>query len=190
MRQVFLFGLSALAICLSPMNDVQAAPVLGTQAAPVLGTQAFSDIGTPTADGSNTGNINTATTFTIGNLVSTTSNTGVFAGMPVQTFGSVTMVIPSPISQVLAFTTPVFDTFTSQSITEPINNPGFVNIVADGLWSPGTWATGMGLTGDPLSRRCASPSHRPPRRPGASPLAPRSRRSLPSRRAFPSRRAS
>jgi hypothetical protein len=93
------------------MNSVQAATI------DVLGTQAFSDIGTPTADGSNTGNINTAMTFTIGDLVSTTSNTGVFAGMPTQNFGTFTMVVPSPIIQVLVFFTDVFGTFT-RSLSE------------------------------------------------------------------------
>ena len=54
----------------------------GSAQAAVIGTQGFADIGTPTADGGSTGDINTATAFTIGNLVSTSSNTGDFAGLP------------------------------------------------------------------------------------------------------------
>jgi hypothetical protein len=59
----------------------------GSAQASVIGTQGFADIGTPTADDGSTGDINTAAAFTIGDLVSTSSNTGDFAGLPSQVFG-------------------------------------------------------------------------------------------------------
>ena len=62
------------------------------------GSQGFADIGDPTANGSWTGNIETATAFVIGDAVSATSDTGLFAGMPMQTFGAVSFNSTMPTS--------------------------------------------------------------------------------------------
>ena len=72
------------------------AVLVGLAAAPAhaqVGTQGFDDPGTPTADGSPTGDINTATDFKIGDLQSTLSQTGFFLNGPpgemaVQDFGA------------------------------------------------------------------------------------------------------
>jgi PEP-CTERM motif len=115
--------------------------VVGQARAGIVGTQAFADIGTPTV---NTGDINTATAFTIGDLVSTSSNTGAFAGMPSQTLGSVTFDTTVPGS--LSFGNAVFGTFTSTSITEPGNIPGSVTLYIVGNYTPGTYVGGGSST--------------------------------------------
>lgn len=101
------------------------------------GTQIFVNIGTTTANGSSTGNINTATAFMLGNLVSTADNTGVFSGMTTQLLGSVSFNSTSPTS--LDFGNSVFGKFASTSITPEPSSPGFVNIVVLGEWTPGTY---------------------------------------------------
>ena len=110
-----------------------------------VGTQGFADMGTPTANGSPTGNINTATTFTLGDLVSTTANTGVFAGMPSQMLGAVSFNSTMPSS--LTFGNSVFGTFASTSITDPSNTPGTIFFNVLGWWTPGTFG---GVTGGPF----------------------------------------
>jgi hypothetical protein len=128
--------LSALAICLAPTSTVLAVPT---------GTQGFADIGTPMASGSATGNINTATMFTIGDLMSTTANTGVFSGMTHQDFGSVMFDITSASS--LDFGNSVFGHFASTSFTETKMAPGVLSIFVLGEWTPGTQG---GVTGGPF----------------------------------------
>lgn len=137
MREKILFGLSAAVICLALASGVHASSI---------DSQAFTDIGAPMANGSPTGNINTATTFTIGNFVSTASNTGIFAGMPTQFFPSFTFNITSPTS--LAFGNSVFGTFASTAITVVTNTPGFLNLSVTGEWTPGTFG---GVTGGPFA---------------------------------------
>jgi hypothetical protein len=137
MHRRFLFALATMAVCLSMTTGVQAAPI---------GSQAFADIGSPTAGGSTTGNINTATTFSIGNMISTASQTGIFAGMPTQTFGAIPFSLASPTS--LAFGNAVFGSFASTSITEATNIPGSIAIYVLGNWTPGTQG---GQTGGPFS---------------------------------------
>jgi hypothetical protein len=110
-----------------------------------VGTQGFADIGTPTADGSNTGNLNTATAFMIGNAISTSANTGVFMGMPTQTFGSVSFNSTMPTS--LLFGNSVFGHFASTSITETSNLPGTIFFTAMGEWTPGSFG---GVSGGPF----------------------------------------
>src|SRR5215467_3491900 len=109
---------------------------------PLLGTQAFVEFGTPTAGGVPMGNINTATSFMIGNLVSTANNSGVFAGMPSQFFGPVSFSLTSPTSFI--FGNSLFGTFRSTSISVAKNVPGFLNLDIFGHWTPGTFG---GLTG-------------------------------------------
>jgi hypothetical protein len=116
MHRGTLFGLATLAVCLSLITNVQAA-------GPVA-TQSFADIGTTTAGGSASGDINTATSFTLGNLVTTSGNTGNLAGLPTQTFGAVSFNISTGTS--LDFTSAAFGTFASTSITEATNVSGAV----------------------------------------------------------------
>jgi len=142
MRLSILLAISMLAICLSPMNSVHAVPIVGS-------SQGLADIGTPTA---NTGDINTATAFTVGNLVTNTSNSGIFAGMPLQQFGSISFVLDVPIMPKIVFGNPFFGNFTSTSVTETVSDPalGFATLVAVGLYSPGSYAAGMGVIGGPV----------------------------------------
>jgi hypothetical protein len=127
--------LSAVAICLAP-SAVLAVPT---------GTQAFADIGTTTAGGSAMGNINTATMFTFGDLVSTTNNGGVFSGMAMQNFGAVSFDITSGTS--LDFGNSVFGHFASTSFTETFPMAGVVNLFVLGKWTPGTQGS---VTGGPF----------------------------------------
>jgi hypothetical protein len=110
------------------------------QAASVTGTQAFADIGAPTA---NTGDINTSTTFTIGDWVSSASQSGIFTptSMPAGTnIGPVTFSVGSATS--FAITNSVFGTFNSTSITEGLTSPGVVFFYILGNYTPGTVSPG------------------------------------------------
>jgi PEP-CTERM motif len=109
----------------------------GSAQAAVVATQGFADIGTPTADGSPTGDINSATIFTLGDLVSTSANTGALAGLPTQSFGSISFDLGKATS--LSFSSAAFGTFTRASISEKINAPGTVAIYVLGDWTPGTF---------------------------------------------------
>ncbi len=106
------------------------------QAQAQIGSVGFADIGAPTADGSLTGNINTATTFKIDDFITTLATSGFFAGMGHQDIGTVNFDITSPTS--LSFTDSVFGSFTSTSFMETINNPGSLVIYVLGDWTPGT----------------------------------------------------
>jgi hypothetical protein len=117
----------------------------GVQAVP-MGEQTFAALGVVTADGSAMGNINTATAFMIGNWISTFDNSGIFAGMPVQFFGTLSFTSTSPSS--LSFGNSVFGTFASTSIKEVLNAPGDVAFLVRGLWTPGTYGD---VTGGPFS---------------------------------------
>jgi len=97
-------------------------------------TVSFADIGSPTVD---TGDINTANVFNIGDLISTATS-GVFAGMPTQTFGAVSYTLTSPTS--LSFSSSAFGSFTSTSIT-PFNNSvaGSTSAYILGNYTAGTY---------------------------------------------------
>jgi len=88
--------------------------------AATLGTQAFLALGDTTASPS--GNINTATTFTLNNVVCTGAQTGWFqtiAVAPGSSAGTWTIDTNNPAS--LTFTHPKFGTFQSTSITTESN---------------------------------------------------------------------
>ena len=146
MRSVLAFGVSALAICLFLTIGAQAEVIHLTTAAqadpPPSGTQGFDALGTTTANGSPSGNINTATTFTLGDWVSTLVNTGIFAGMPMQSFGNVPFNITIPTS--LTFGNSVFGTFASTSIINEGGGPGFADFLVVGQWTPGSYGGLMG----------------------------------------------
>jgi hypothetical protein len=81
--------------------------------ASTLGTQAFANLGTTTVD---TGNINTANTFTLSNMRSTASQTGYFVGLPaLSAAGGWTFT--TTVGTSLTFSNPAFGTFQSTVIT-------------------------------------------------------------------------
>ncbi|RBP16844.1 putative secreted protein with PEP-CTERM sorting signal [Roseiarcus fermentans] len=104
--------------------------------ASVIGSQGFADIGTTLADGLPDGDINTATSFTIGELITNQSNDGVLTGMPMQDFGAVSFSTTSGTS--LTFGNAVFGTFQSTSISAGAADPDIVYYTADGVWTPGS----------------------------------------------------
>jgi hypothetical protein len=114
LRPLILSGLSGLAFFLSATAGVQAKPIL-------IGSQSFgSDNGSVT---SNSGDITTATMFHFGDIVSTNgmgSQTGIFVGMPPQSFGAVTLITTSTGFDL---SNSVFGTFTSESLTSKVGAP-------------------------------------------------------------------
>lgn len=98
------------------------------------GSQGFADIGAPST---NTGNINTATTLTIGNLISSGASAGYFTGLSTQIFGPVAFspAIPSSIS----FGNGAFGSFLSTSITEQTNTAGERSFLVLGNFTGGSF---------------------------------------------------
>jgi hypothetical protein len=111
------------------------------KAGSVTGSLAFLDMGTTTV---NSGDINTATSFTLGNLVSTQNNeSGIFAdAMPSQGFGAASFNLSAPTS--FSISSPAFGTFTSSSLSETFNSPGIVEINILGSYTGGTIDPGSG----------------------------------------------
>jgi len=135
-----LASVAAMAVlCLSATTGVQAATVSGS-----IGMADIQD-GT-LADGSEFGNINTATSFVLGSWTSHLSGSGIFSGIGAQSFGVVPFQ-PGNMTSVM-FSTPAFGTFTSTSIMQPVNVPSFRGFLVDGNWMPGTFFNGMGLPAD------------------------------------------
>lgn len=96
------------------------------------------------ANASPTGDINTSTVFTLESLATTDNASGVFAGLPVQSFGVVVFDTTVPTS--LHITDGEFGKFVSSSISVVTNTPGFLNLFLKGTWTPGTF---MGSSGGP-----------------------------------------
>ena len=92
------------------------------------------------ADASPTGNINTATTFSLQDLQST-STSGVFAGLPTQDFGTVTF--SRGLATSLTISDAAFGTFKSTSFTVEQNSAGFLNLLDEGEWTPGSFEKGV-----------------------------------------------
>ena len=109
-------------------------PQVFMTAADSTGSQGFADIGAPSA---NTGNINTATTLTIGNLISTGASVGYFTGLSTQIFGPVGFNTAVPTS--LSFGNATFGSFASTSITEQTNVPGERSFYILGTYTAGTF---------------------------------------------------
>ena len=114
-------------------------PVSALAATPT-GTQSFADLGIPLADGSPNGNILTADSFTIGDLVTTAAHSGVFMGLPVQSFGSITFDRLVPNS--LVFTDGPFGTFRS-TLIDPIEAGSSITFFVVGNWTPGSFEKGF-----------------------------------------------
>lgn len=85
--------------------------------ATTTGTQAFANLGTTTVD---TGNINTAVTFTLGNVRSTASQTGYFVGLPALSAAG-SWSFSTNVGTSLTFSNPAFGTFQSTAIITESN---------------------------------------------------------------------
>ena len=103
------------------------------------------------ANASPTGNINTSTMFTLEQLVSTTNEQGLFAGLPPQAFGTVTFLTTSGTS--LNISDAQFGTFSSSTISTLISTSGFLNLEAMGTWKGGTFNLGVCTGGCPADMR-------------------------------------
>ena len=101
--------------CAAPLGGETLEPRLALTA--TVGTQGFGNIGVTTV---NTGNINTATVFTLSNVRSTASQTGYFVGLP--TFSSAGVwSFTTTVGTSLSFSNPAFGTFQSSTITQESN---------------------------------------------------------------------
>jgi hypothetical protein len=110
------------------------------------GSQAFADIGSPSVD---SGNINTGTSFTIGNLISTGASAGYFTGLPTQIFGPVAF---SPVvGSSLSFGNATFGSFLSTSITEQTNVAGERSFYVLGNYTAGTFDPALAPNPAPAS---------------------------------------
>ena len=89
------------------------------------------------ADAKPSGNINTATTFSLQDLTSTNNTAGVFAGLPIQDFGTVTFSPKSGMSLTIA--DGAVGTFKSTSFKVEENSAGFLNLLDQGVWTPGSF---------------------------------------------------
>lgn len=136
LRPLILFGLPALAIFLSAPAGMRGATI-------TIGTQGFNAGGQDITP--NTGDITTATVFNFANFGSTTNQTGVFAGMPNELFGPLTLTITSATG--FSFSDSVFGDFLSSSITPIFVGQGVATYAVDGTWTPGTFSGFSGLTG-------------------------------------------
>lgn len=102
-------------------------------------SQGFVNLGEASAGPTN--DINDATSFTIGALVSTEDSFGVFAGLPMQLFNPITFSVSSPTS--FQFGTAEFGAFSSMSIRELSNDPfvGSRSFSITGMFFQGLYGT-------------------------------------------------
>jgi len=107
--------------------------------AAVVGAQSFVDIGVPTAGGGATVDIDNpaATTVTIGDLFSTPSQTGDFAGLGDQIFGAASFNTAVPAS--LTFGNSTSGTFTSTSFPPPASSTRVLGFKVLGAWTSGSF---------------------------------------------------
>ena len=138
--------------CASSGATTQNVSVTGTvNAAPTVGSQGFSDIGA--ASGSTASDtpadINTAAKITIGNLITTGSQSGYFSGLSTQIFGPVTFTVSSPTS--LTFGNGTMGSFTSTSIIETQNTSGTRSFYIRGQFTAGTFNATLTPTPAPAS---------------------------------------
>lgn len=92
------------------------------------------------ADASPTGNINTSDAFSLESLATTDNASGVFMGLPIQSFGTVSF--DTTIGNSLHIADGEFGSFASHSITVINNTPGFLNLLLQGMWTPGSFEGG------------------------------------------------
>lgn len=98
------------------------------------GSQGFADIGTPSVD---SGNINTGTAFTVGNMISTGASIGYFSGLSTQILGPVTF--NASVGSSLSFGNATFGSFASTSITEQTNATGERSFYILGNYTAGSF---------------------------------------------------
>ena len=91
------------------------------------------------ATASPTGNINSATVFTLNDLGSTNNTSGFFVGLPPQDFGTVSFA--PGIGKSLIIRSPAFGIFVSNAFTTIVNNSGFLNLLVAGNWTEGSFRT-------------------------------------------------
>jgi len=129
-------GIAWAVMALALLVGISPAAVAG----PVIGSQGFFDSGSPSTD---TGNINTATTFTIAFMESSSSSTGIFAGLPTQFIGTVgPFSLASGANSTLTFGSALFGTFTSTTETVLANTvgaSGTLSLYFLGNWTPGSY---------------------------------------------------
>jgi hypothetical protein len=127
----------------------------GKSEAAFVGTQGFNDQGTPLANGSASGNINTASTLTIGDLNTSTSSAGFFAGIGKNIdFGTVTFNTNVGANTSLTFNDgpSKFGSFTSATFSILSNTPGAITFYVLGTFTPGTYSGfGQYAAGQPLA---------------------------------------
>lgn len=101
-----------------------------------VGAQGFTDFGVATA---NTSDINDATAFTIGTMVSTDDSHGYFAGLPTQIFDPITFSIGDPSS--LQFGNAQFGLFASTKIQQLSNDVlvGSRSFFVEGTYTKGAF---------------------------------------------------
>lgn len=110
------------------------------------GSQGFADIGAPSVD---TGNINTGTTFTIGNFISTGAQNGYFSGLTTQIFGPVAF---NPlVNSSFSFGNATFGSFLSTSITQQTNAAGERSFYILGNYTAGTFNPALSPNPAPAS---------------------------------------
>jgi PEP-CTERM motif-containing protein len=110
------------------------------------GTLGLVDVSTPSV-GPGT-DINSATTYTIGDLASFSDSTGIFAGLSSQIYGPVTF--EPGIGDSFSFGSSVFGTFTSTSITLETSSQGFVSLHILGDYTSGSF-DGDAVVNKPVS---------------------------------------
>jgi len=101
------------------------------------GAQGFTNLGTATA--LPTTDVNDATTFSIGKLITSKNSTGFFLGLPRQIFAPITFTVSDPLS--LQFGNAEFGTFASTKILQLSNDPlvGSRSFAVEGMFTKGTF---------------------------------------------------
>lgn len=97
------------------------------------------------ADASPTGNIETATMFILQGFSTTHNVTGIFAGLPIQNFGTVQLIPATPTG--FGVSDHEFGMFSGDSITKVVSGNGFLNMLVQGDWIPGTFNGGLKCPG-------------------------------------------
>jgi len=118
-----------------------AAWAVGTaEAGSLSGSVAFLDMGKTSV---NTGDINTATAFQFGDLVTSQNSSGIFAGPPTsladQNFGATSFSAGWAVNGSFSISSADFATFKSTSISELVNTPGVVVFSIVGSYTGGVF---------------------------------------------------
>lgn len=107
----------------------------------ITGSVGFATPLLSTADASPTGDINTSHLFVLENLITTGNENGIFTGMPIQSFG--TVAFNTHVNTSLVISDTAFGSFKSTNIMTVTSFSGFLNLLLAGLWTPGTFNTGV-----------------------------------------------